>query len=184
MLRPISLAIPQRTERVSEVTRGQQTREDFKPRRVKEVSQPDKRAKKYPRLFRVERKPLTFQQQGQFAKQLNSYQLKALRNWQGFSDSLLDIESLNDAQRWILNAARVCEHLYPRALRKLLKKHIDEFQLTEDMNVDSQTVQQLLAYEHNLDGLLSILVLCRRYDKRKSAKRKSDEQELDNNGYK
>lgn len=165
MIRPLILAIPQRAERVSPITPGKKTKDSFQPRRVKDAGELKKQAKKYPRLFRVERKHLTLQQQRQFSRQLNSYQLNALRNFHGFSDNLLDTKSLNDAQRWILNSARACGHLYPKELRKLLKKNIDMFQLKEDEDADSQTMQQLLAYEHNLDGLLSLLVLCRRYDK-------------------
>ncbi|MGW7678703.1 hypothetical protein [Shewanella sp. S23-S33] len=164
MLRPVSLVLSQRTEKISDITRTQQTRENRQPRRVKDIKQVDKKTKKYPRLFRVRRKPLTFEQQRQFARQLNSYQLKALRDWQGFSDSLLDAQSLNDAQRWILHAAEHCEHLYPLTLRKLLKKYITDFQTSAgEMEANGQTLQQLVAYEHNLDGLLSLLVLCRRY---------------------
>ncbi|MGL6011530.1 MAG: hypothetical protein ACRC0J_08455, partial [Shewanella oncorhynchi] len=90
--------------------------------------------------------------------------LKALRDWQGFSDNLLDVKSLNDAQLWILHAAEHCEHLYPLTLRKQLKKYIADVKSSAgDMDANSKTVQQLVAYEHNLDGLLSLLALCRRY---------------------
>lgn len=164
MLRPVYFAMPQRTEKISDITKTQQTRDNLQPRRVKDIKQVDKKTKKYPRLFRVKRKLLTLNQQRQFARQLNSYQLKALRDWQGFSDSVLDTHSLNDAQRWILHAAEHCEHLYPLALRKQLKKYIADFKSSVgDMDANSHTLQQIVAYEHNLDGLLSLLVLCRRY---------------------
>ncbi|AVI67761.1 hypothetical protein CKQ84_18985 [Shewanella sp. WE21] len=170
MLRPVFIATPQRTEKISDVTRTKQTSDKYEPRRVKDIKQAEKRTKKYPRLFRVKRKPFTFEQQRQFARQLNSYQLKALRDWQGFSDSVRDVHSLSDAQRWILHAAEHCEHLYPMSLRKLLKKYIADFKFSEeDMDANCQTVQQLVAYEHNLDGLLSLLVLCRRYDTQESS---------------
>ena len=108
---------------------------------------------------------MTFQQQKQFVKQLNSYQLKAMRDWFGFADKL-DINSLNDAQLWILQAANQCQHLYPAFLRRKIKGNLS---LLDDLDApmedaNSQIVQQLVAYEHYLDGLLSILVLCRRYD--------------------
>ncbi|AEG13351.1 hypothetical protein [Shewanella baltica] len=164
MLRPVSFAVTQRTEKISDINRTQKAGDNRQPRRVKDIKQVDKRTKKYPRLFRVKRKYLTLDQQRQFARQLNSYQLKALRDWQGFSDNLLDIKSLNDAQRWILHAAEHCEHLYPLTLRKQLKKYIADVKSSAgNMDANSSTVQQLVAYEHNLDGLLSLLALCRRY---------------------
>ncbi|WP_345719255.1 hypothetical protein [Shewanella oncorhynchi] len=154
----------QRTEKISDINRTQKAGDHRQPRRVKDIKQVDKRTKKYPRLFRVKRKNLTLDQQRQFARQLNSYQLKALRDWQGFSDNLLDVKSLNDAQLWILHAAEHCEHLYPLTLRKQLKKYIADVKSSAgNMDANSSTVQQLVAYEHNLDGLLSLLALCRRY---------------------
>ncbi|MGL6010129.1 MAG: hypothetical protein ACRC0J_01250, partial [Shewanella oncorhynchi] len=94
MLRPVSFAVTQRTEKISDINRTQKAGDHRQPRRVKDIKQVDKRTKKYPRLFRVKRKNLTLDQQRQFARQLNSYQLKALRDWQGFSDNLLDVKSL------------------------------------------------------------------------------------------
>ncbi|KOE88505.1 hypothetical protein HGG78_16950 [Vibrio aestuarianus] len=156
---------PLRTERVSDLTATKNVREENQPKRVRDVKQTEKRSKKHPRLFRVRRKPMTFQQQKQFVKQLNSYQLKAMRDWFGFADKL-DINSLNDAQLWILQAANHCQHLYPAFLRRKIK---DSLSLLDDLDApmedaNSQIVQQLVAYEHYLEGLLSILVLCRRYD--------------------
>ncbi|MDE1254194.1 hypothetical protein L9W76_13615 [Vibrio aestuarianus] len=156
---------PLRTENVSDLTATKNVREENQPKRVRDVKQTEKRSKKHPRLFRVRRKPMTFQQQKQFVKQLNSYQLKAMRDWFGFADKL-DINSLNDAQLWILQAANNCQHLYPAFLRRKIKGYLS---LLDDLDApmedaNSQIVQQLVAYEHYLEGLLSILVLCRRYD--------------------
>ncbi|MGT0150786.1 hypothetical protein ACT691_20685 [Vibrio metschnikovii] len=38
--------------------------------------------------------------------------------------------------------------------------------LEEGLEADSGTLQQLIAYEHYLEGLLSLLALCRKYDTR------------------
>jgi len=164
MLRPVSFAAIKGPEKISDINRTKKAGQNLQPRRIKDIKQVDKHTKKYPRLFRVKRKNLTLEQQRQFARQLNSYQLKALRDWQGFSDNLLAVKSLNDAQLWILHAIEHCEHLYPLTLRQQLKKYITDFKLSVgDMDANSKTVQQLVAYEHNLDGLLSLLALCRRY---------------------
>lgn len=172
LMRSVSFSTPLRTERVSDLTATKNVREENQPKRVRDVKQSEKRSKKHPRLFRIRRKPMTFQQQKQFVKQLNSYQLKAMRDWFGFADKL-DINSLNDAQLWILQAANQCQHLYPAFLRRKIKGNLS---LLDDLDApiddldapmedaNSQIVQQLVAYEHYLDGLLSILVLCRRYD--------------------
>lgn len=163
-MRSVSISTPLRTERVSDLTSTKNVREENQPKRVRDVKQIKKRSKKNPRLFRVRRKPMTVQQQKQFVKQLNSYQLKAMRDWLGFADKW-DTNSLNDAQLWILQAASHCQHLYPAFLRQKIKGYLS---LLDDLDVpmedaNSQTVQQLVAYEDYLEGLLSILVLCRRY---------------------
>lgn len=165
LMRSVSFSTPLRTERVSDLTATKNVREENQPKRVRDVKQSEKRSKKHPRLFRIRRKPMTFQQQKQFVKQLNSYQLKAMRDWLGFADKL-DINSLNDAQLWILQAAIHSPHFYPAFLRRKIKGYLS---LLDDLDApmedaNSQIVQQLVAYEHYLEGLLSILVLCRRYD--------------------
>ena len=73
-MRSVSFSMPQRTERVHDVTPTKQTREESQTKRVRDVKQAEKRTKKNPRLFRIRRKPMTPQQQRQFAKMLNSYQ--------------------------------------------------------------------------------------------------------------
>ena len=159
--------MPQRTERVHDVTPTKQTREESQTKRVRDVKQAEKRTKKNPRLFRIRRKPMTPQQQRQFAKMLNSYQVKALRDWQGFSGALPDKAQLNDAQLFILQAANHCQHLYPASLRKKMKQYLESLgELGDEMEADSEALQQLVAYEHYLEGLLSMLVLCRKYDQR------------------
>ncbi|MBU2895874.1 hypothetical protein [Vibrio hepatarius] len=166
-MRSVSFSMPQRTERVHDVTPTKQTREESQTKRVRDVKQAEKRTKKKPRLFRIRRKPMTPQHQRQFAKMLNSYQLKALRDWHGFSEALPDKKLLNDAQLFILQAANHCQHLYPASLRKKMKQYLESLgELGEGMEADSEALQQLVAYEHYLEGLLSMLVLCRKYDKR------------------
>jgi hypothetical protein len=165
MLRPVSYTVTRGTPKISNTARTQKARDKRQPRRVKDIKKVDKQTKKYPRLFWVKRKDLTFEQQRKFALQVSYEQLKALRDSQGFFDNLLDVKSLNDAQIWILHAADHCEHLYPLMLRKQLEKYITDINFPRgDIDANSKTVQQLVAYEHNLDGLLSLLALCRRYD--------------------
>lgn len=166
-MRSVSISILAKTERVSDVSPTKQTREDNQPKRIRDVKQAEKRTKKHPRLFRIRRKLMTPQHQRQFARMLNSYQLKALRDWQGFADTITDIKSLNDAQHFILQAAQHSEHLYPAALRNKIKQYLNSLGvMAEEMQADSGTLQQLVAYEHYLEGLLSLLALCRKYDTR------------------
>ncbi len=131
------------------------------------------RRKKKHRIFRIRRTPMTPQQQRQLAKLVNSYQLRAMRDWYSFS-SQVDAESLNDAQLWILQAANQSQHLYPKSVRKQIKEYLNMVNIdagqTENQP-DSQAVQQLVAYEHYLEGLISMLVLCRRFDKREKKNR-------------
>lgn len=166
-MRSVSISFLPKTERVSDVSPVKQTREETLTKRVRDVKQVEKRTKKHPRLFRVRRKSLSFQQQRQFARMLNSYQLQALRNWQGFSDSIADVTSLNDAQRFILQSAQHSSHLYPAALRSQIIQYVQSAGLSgEEKALDSGGMQQLIAYESHLDGLLSLLALCRNYDAR------------------
>ncbi|WP_114785439.1 hypothetical protein [Vibrio tetraodonis] len=184
-MRSVSFSMPQRTERVHDVTPTKQTREESQTKRVRDVKQAEKRTKKNPRLFRIRRKPMTPQHQRQFAKMLNSYQLRALRDWHGFTEALPGKKQLNDAQLFILQAANHCQHLYPASLRKKMKQYLESLgELGEGMEADSEALQQLVAYEHYLEGLLSMLVLCRKYDKRerKYKKRLSNTSEDSNEG--
>ncbi|OOQ67606.1 hypothetical protein C1S86_23480 [Vibrio parahaemolyticus] len=164
-MRNISISIPQRAERVSDISPVKKARDDGKFKRVRDVKYIEKRQRKYPRIFRVRRKAMTPQNQRQFVKLLNSYQLRALRDWQGFFDSLPDAESLNDAQVFILQAVQHSQHLYPASVKKSLGKYSKQLaKLNDDNEPSSETLQQLVAYDHYLEGLLSLLVLCRRYD--------------------
>ncbi|ASU22426.1 hypothetical protein CCZ37_07400 [Vibrio qinghaiensis] len=166
-MRSVSFSIFSKAERVSEVSSTKQTREESQPKRVRDVKQVAKRTKKHPRLFRIRRKLMTPQNQRQFARLLQGYQLKALKDWQGFTDTIVDLKSLNDAQLFILQAALYSEHLYPEYLRKKLKQYIDSLGVLEEgLEADSDKLQQLIAYEHYLEGLLSLLALCRKYDAR------------------
>ncbi|EKH9200316.1 hypothetical protein HJ107_23310 [Vibrio parahaemolyticus] len=164
-MRNISISIPQRAERVADVSPVKQARDDGKFKRVRDVKHIEKRQRKYPRIFRVRRKAMTPQNQRQFVKLLNSYQLRALRDWHGFSESLPDESSLNDAQVFILQTVQQSPHLYPVSVKKILGKYSNQLVKTNDGNEpSSETLQQLVAYDHYLEGLLSLLVLCRRYD--------------------
>lgn len=62
-MRSVSFSTPLRTERVSDLTATKNVREENQPKRVRDVKQSEKRSKKHPRLFRIRRKPMTFQQQ-------------------------------------------------------------------------------------------------------------------------
>ncbi len=76
-----------------------------------------------------------------------------------------DAESLNDAQVFILQAVQHSQHLYPASVKKSLGKYSKQLaKLNDDNEPSSETLQQLVAYDHYLEGLLSLLVLCRRYD--------------------
>ncbi|AUI86431.1 hypothetical protein BS333_08535 [Vibrio azureus] len=182
-MRSVSFSLPQRTERVSDVTPTKKSREETsaQPKRVRDVKQAEKRNKKQSRIFHIRRKPMTPQQQRQFARMLNSYQLRALRDWQGFTQSLPDKQQLNDAQLFILQAANHCQHLYPSSIRKKMANYLDALgELAEGMEADSEILQQLIGNDHYLEGLLSMLALCRKYDARErryQRKRNRDEQE-------
>ncbi|HGS5089806.1 TPA: hypothetical protein ACMDT4_003852 [Vibrio parahaemolyticus] len=173
-MRPVSFVTPLRAERISEVSSSRSIREEEKPKRVRDVKDSEKQEKKRHRVFRIKKAPMTPQQQRQFAKQLNSYQLRAMRDWYSFSDSL-DIESLNDAQKWVLHAVNQSQHLYPKTLRREIRAYLngvslDQFASLEEAP-DGATIQQLLAYEDYLEGILAILVLCRRYDEREKKRK-------------
>ena len=48
-----------------------------------------------------------------------------------------------------------------------MKQYLESLgELGDEMEADSEALQQLVAYEHYLEGLLSMLVLCRKYDQR------------------
>lgn len=165
-MRNISISIPQRTERVSSGSPVKQTRDESKLKRVRDVKGIEKRQRKYPRIFRVRRKAMSPQNQRQFVKMINSYQLRALRDWQGFADALPEAESLSEAQLFILQAAQQSQHLYPASVKKTLGKYEQILAtLNDNSEPSSESLQQLIAYDHYLEGLLSMLVLCRRYDK-------------------
>lgn len=179
-MRNISISIPQRIERVSDVSQTKQTRDEGGLKRVRDVKHIEKRQRKYPRIFRVRRKEMTPQNQRQFLKQLNSYQLRALRDWQGFSESLPDAESLNDAQVFILQAVKQSQHLYPASVKKILKQYEQVLSaLCDDTEPSSEALQQLIAYDYYLAGLLSLLVLCRRYDKASKAVPRGNDEHQD-----
>ncbi|EEY72190.1 hypothetical protein VHA_001288 [Grimontia hollisae CIP 101886] len=166
--------MPLRAERVSDVSSPKNIREEEQTKRVRDVKESEKQEKKRHRIFRIRKTPMTPQQQRQFARLLNSYQLRAMRDWYSFS-SQIDTNSLNDAQLWILLAANQSQHLYPKSVRKQIKQflasaNIDTAQL--ESQPDSEAVQQLIAYEHYLEGLISMLVLCRRFDEREKKNRK------------
>ncbi|EGQ8297038.1 ATP-dependent exonuclease [Vibrio mimicus] len=172
-MRNVSFVMPLRAERVSEVSSPKNIREEEQTKRVRDVKESEKQEKKKHRIFRIRRTPMTPQQQRQLAKLVNSYQLRAMRDWYSFS-SQVDAESLNDAQLWILQAANQSQHLYPKSVRKQIKEYLNMVNIdagqTENQP-DSQAVQQLVAYEHYLEGLISMLVLCRRFDKREKKNR-------------
>ncbi|HAS6480709.1 TPA: hypothetical protein GRR64_24455 [Vibrio parahaemolyticus] len=182
-MRNISISISQRAERVADVSPVKQARDDGKFKRVRDVKHIEKRQRKYPRIFRVRRKAMTPQNQRQFVKLLNSYQLRALRDWHGFSESLPDESSLNDAQVFILQAVQQSSHLYPTSVKKILEKYSKQLaKLSDDNEPSSETLQQLVAYDHYLEGLLSLLVLCRRYDQAsKKPQRCNDDHQEGNN---
>lgn len=164
-MRNISISISQRTERVSDTAFGKRTHGDNKLKRVRDVKHIDRRQRKYPRIFRVRRKEMTPQNQRQFVKLLNSYQLRALRDWQGFADALPSEELLSDAQLFVLQSVQQNPHLYPSSLKKTLHQYKQVLStLSDDIEPSSETLQQLVAYDHYLEGLLSMLVLCRSYD--------------------
>ncbi|MCF7505324.1 hypothetical protein [Vibrio sp. L3-7] len=182
-MRSVSFSMPQKAERVSDITPTKQTREESQTKRVRDVKQADKRAKKQHRLFRIRRKPMTPQQLRQFSKMLNSYQLKALRDWHGFTQGLPEKQSLNEAQLFILQAANQCQHLYPSSIRKKMTQYLESLgALAEGMDADSEVLQQLVAYEHYLEGLLSMLVLCRKYDDRERRYQQKPQNLNDSNG--
>ncbi|AYV25044.1 hypothetical protein L1D61_25685 [Vibrio mediterranei] len=170
-MQSISFSIPQKAERVADINPTKQTREERQTKRVRNVNQADKRTKKQQRLFRIQRKPMTLQHQRNLAKMLNSYQLRALRDWHGFTQGLPEKQLLNEAQLFILQAVNQCQHLYPSSMRKEIAQYLDSLGvLVGGMDADSEVLQQLVAYEHYLDGLLSMLALCRKYDARESRK--------------
>lgn len=163
-MRNISVSILQRTERVSHTLAGRRARGDDKLKRVRDVRHIDKRQRKYPRIFRVRRREMTPQNQRQFVKLLNSYQLRALRDWQGFADALPSVESLSDAQLFVLQSVQQNPYLYPSSEETLHQyKHVLAT-FNDDFEPSSEALQQLVAYDHYLEGLLSMLVLCRSYD--------------------
>lgn len=185
-MRNVSFVMPLRAERVSDVSSPKNIREEEQTKRVRDVSGSEKQEKKRHRIFRIQKTPMTPQQQRQFARLLNSYQLRAMRDWYSFS-SQIDTNSLNDAQLWILQAANQSQHLYPKSVRKQIKQflasaNIDTAQL--ESQPDSDAVQQLIAYEHYLEGLISMLVLCRRFDEREKKNRKKLKQHfIDNEAF-
>ncbi|WP_318452410.1 hypothetical protein [Photobacterium leiognathi] len=166
---------PQKIQYVADINQTKHTRKENKAKRVRDVKQAEKRKKKQRRFFRIRRKLMTPQQQRQFAKILNSYQLKALRNWHGFTQELPEKQSLNEAQLFILKAANQCQHLYPASIHNEMNHYLESLGiLTEGMDANSKVLQQLVAYEHYLMGLLSILALCRKYDVREHQCKKTN----------
>lgn len=165
--------MPLRAERVSDVSSPKSIHEKEETTRVRDVKASKKQEKKKHRIFRIRKAPMTPQQQRQFAKLLNSYQLRAMRDWYSFA-SQVNIESLNNAQLWILQAAHQSQHLYPKSVRKQIKDILNAASIDmgqTEYQPDSEAVQQLIAYEHYLEGLISMLVLCRRFDKREKNNR-------------
>ena len=162
-MRNISISIPQQTKQVLKGSSAKQERDEGNLKRVRDVKHIEKRQRKY---LRVRRKGMSPKNQRQFVKLINSYQLRALRDWQGFADALPEAESLSEAQLFILQAARQSQHLYPASVKKTLDKYEQILAtLSDDVDPSSDSLQQLIAYDHYLEGLLSMLVLCRRYDK-------------------
>lgn len=164
-MRNLSISVPYYPEQVSGITSTKQRQDEGSLKRVRDVKHIEKRQRKYPRIFRVQRKTMTTQNQRHFAKLLNGYQLKALHDWRSFAEQLPDSEHLNDAQVFILQSVLHSQSLYPVSVKKTLTKYSKVIgKQSVDIEPSSKILQQLVAYEYYLEGLLSMLVLCRRYD--------------------
>ena len=180
-MRPVTLSLPIRIEHSSDVSRPKQVRRENRSMRVRDIKQSEKQNQKRQRVFRIARAQMTPQQRRYYAQQLNSYQLKALCDWYSFSDNL-SVDSLNDAQKWILQAAQQSQHLYPKRLRKQIQQYIDgldlEALMPDQAHPDGEHIQQLLAYDDYLASMLTLLALCRRYygNKHNQSRKDKDDQ--------
>lgn len=169
----------QKTQQVGAATGAKKAHEENQPLRVRELKDSAKKEKKKHKILRIKRQPMSHKQQRQFAKQLNSYQLKAMKDWYGFASTLQE-EHLNEAQKFILQSALETPHLYPDFLRAKIRDVLSEIADVNDLSppeMDSETLQDLVAYEHYLEGLLSLLVLCRKFDEKQ--RKLKDEQDDD-----
>lgn len=169
----------QRTNQISQVQSTKKSQDDqSKPIRVKDLKKNESKKDENKRRLFINRKFMSPQYQRNFARLLNSYQLKALRNWAGFSSSINDSLPLNDAQLFILQSARCNQFLYPQKVRKNLinfSKNLPLLTIEEDKEASAQVIDQLILLENYIETILTILAVCRKYDQNQQIILKKEE---------
>lgn len=134
-------------------------------KRVKDIKKNEGSRQRTRRVVRVHRHAMDETQQRAYSRLLNAYQLKALKDWYSFSSEIKNSYQLNEAQKFILSSVLQQQSLYPKFLRDEINEFVQKLGLTATQKLySSQMMNQLVAYEHALDGLISLLVLCRQTD--------------------
>ena len=116
-----TINLPSRTEQVSEVTSPKQIREEISPVKVRDVEAMQKKEKRQRRFFRVQRRGMDLKQERQLLKQMNVYQLKALRNFAGLADMSTHTVG-EDILKFIMQFAKTGYPFYPYDVRKKIRK--------------------------------------------------------------
>ncbi len=155
--------VPNRTEQVSEVTSPKKAREEISPVKVRDVEAMQKKEKKHRRFFRVQRRGMSLKQERQLLKQMNVYQLKALRNFAGLAD--MSAHNIGqDILSFILQFAKMGYPFYPYDVRKKIRKKLAECDPDEFGETSSAVLNNVLTTEATIDSLMYLFLVCRQYD--------------------
>ncbi|NUW68068.1 hypothetical protein [Vibrio coralliilyticus] len=143
--------------------RQKSVRDESTPVRVRDVKSFNQPGKKLPKFFRVQRKDLSEHQRRQVAKNFN-YQLLTILKAKSPNDiNLPNIQKLNKEDIWVFQAVKLCERLYPQGTRKKIKKYLSSID-DESGELTSEIVEQLVSYEECLEGMISLLLICRKFE--------------------
>ncbi|WP_394201537.1 hypothetical protein [Shewanella waksmanii] len=158
-----------RLEKVPEVNRSKRVQnENIKTRRVKDVKKADKKYKKTHRVFRVPRKfDLNNRQLGIALKQ---YQLRALQDPNGLAGTVTAKKQPTAVEECVCSSLLASSYLYPKELVEALEEFVATNQINhnDDVKLNSEVLQQSVAYENRMEVCLFLLDLCRTYKKSES----------------
>lgn len=158
-----TINIPNRTEQVSETTSPKKAKEEISTVRVRDVEAMQKKEKKHRRFFRVQRRGMSLKQERQLFKQMNVYQLKALRNFAGLAD--MSAHNIGeDILSFILQFAKMGYPFYPYDVRKKIRKKLAEYDPDDAEETNSGVLNNVLTTEATVDSLMYLFLVCRQYD--------------------
>ncbi|OCQ52847.1 hypothetical protein Ppb6_01906 [Photorhabdus australis subsp. thailandensis] len=140
-----------------------------KIRRVRDIKSAERLAKKRPKLFRIRSVQSTRRNQRDFARRVNGDLLRAISDWHGYVDQLPEPEELDDATLFVVQSAYHSRYLYPKDVYEKLSVYLEKLEMNTDdlLEVDAELIQNLLARDNVISDLMTLLNLCRCYEKHK-----------------